>query len=183
MTDLTPAQVEELERLEKAATPGPWKVGAEDGTRLSHVWPVRNSAAVADCSVGDWRYSDEEMRDNAAFIAALRNAAPALLAALKRPEEGECEAMAKRLDEWAKLDDSYSDRYSLWIDAAAMLRRLARSTPDAGEWRLGHDASIADLQKEIGRLQGILHRRVLGDPRIGVSAQAAPPKTEGGETP
>jgi hypothetical protein len=50
----------------------------------------------------------------------------------------------------------------------------ARITELETDRKLGFDASIADLQWEIGRLQSILHRRVLGDQTKSVGSAALP---------
>ena len=89
---LTPAELDVLETLEKAATPGEWFVGL----RLGYGgWPLYSLKDMAE-------YSEEEGKQNAAFIQALRNAAPALFAALRaawaRAEAAEREAESlKRL--------------------------------------------------------------------------------------
>lgn len=43
-------------------------------------------------------------------------------------------------------------------------------THQTSEAKSPHDMTVHELQAEIGRLQRILHFRVLGDPRVGVSA-------------
>lgn len=71
MTDLTPERLAELKALEKAATAGPW-VTRFDGAVYREV--VRGEVPVCE----------HASREEAALIAALRNAAPALIAAAKR---------------------------------------------------------------------------------------------------
>jgi len=89
MTD--PLDLDELERLEKAATPGPWSFkgtgglhmdGARDGWMVEGPhngkrWPriARDAAPY------------RERGENPALIAALRNAAPALIAEIRRLRE------------------------------------------------------------------------------------------------
>ena len=101
MSERIPAEVlSELERLEKAATPGPWKhgvefdeeTGEEIGSLSIHspdyiqVWngetnEVSDTVAVLGFS------AHTKHRANLAFIMALRNHAPALIAAAREAEE------------------------------------------------------------------------------------------------
>lgn len=99
--------LDELERLHKAATPGPWRMQ----TRHDHLDPVSNlmlvpvvrapwpdlphgSITVARCGNGNaGTYSSrptpirEREQGNAAFIAAARNALPGLIAELREARE------------------------------------------------------------------------------------------------
>ena len=74
MTELTPERLAELKALEKAATPGPW-VTRFDGAVYREV--VRGEVPVCE----------HASREEAALIAALRNAAPALIAAAEGRDE------------------------------------------------------------------------------------------------
>lgn len=86
MTPLTEADVAELERLEKLATPRPWWK-YRDG-----VDNYQNHGLVA---AGEplWNGADGEMPegDTIDFIAALRNAAPQLLAAWRESQAKDAE--------------------------------------------------------------------------------------------
>lgn len=61
--------IEELRRLESQATPGPWHI---DGAETDNIIALRNDKQQVLVING-------KRRGDAAFIAALRNAAPALL--------------------------------------------------------------------------------------------------------
>ena len=78
---MTPADVDELEALEKAATVGPWKVSTTQENNLE----VRTTSAghgyLDVCAITPWLGHHEQ---NAALIVALRNAAPALIAAARK---------------------------------------------------------------------------------------------------
>ena len=74
MTELTPERLAELKALEKAATPGPW-VTRFDGAVYREV--VRGEVPVCE----------HASREEAALIAALRNAASALIAAAEERDE------------------------------------------------------------------------------------------------
>ena len=71
--------IERLERLEAAATPGPWEVEpeTEDGSFLAVI-------ADADAEFGGYTICQSmEDEPNAALIVAMRNALPSLLSELK----------------------------------------------------------------------------------------------------
>ena len=90
----TPAWIEELERLEKAATPGPWELdgympNSEIGCAVQIIGPAGVLFESSNCATRMTDYEADEhgtnywdagSRPNFAFVAALRNAAPALIA-------------------------------------------------------------------------------------------------------
>ena len=85
MSDLTPETIAELKRLEQAATKGPWET------------PNYNTVFAKQtlvCLEYDAEGTKDERRitQNFQFIAALRNAAPALIAAAE-----ECERLWERV--------------------------------------------------------------------------------------
>ncbi len=85
MNGLTTEELDRMEELEKAATPGPWTAYPTEldngATRIDGPEPVSASWCFQVASVGS-RIAPR--RDaNAAFIPALRNAAPALIAAAR----------------------------------------------------------------------------------------------------
>lgn len=79
---MTDAELQRLERLEKAATPGPW-------TATSHIGGFGFSGPLTFYSVTN-EYSGKdspiwlESEDNVRFIAAARNALPELIAEIRR---------------------------------------------------------------------------------------------------
>lgn len=128
---LTPDQIAELERLEKAATKGPWyQTGSpwfQDGSGVlagspdPHVAPL-----IVDCE--SWAGEREEQQrdhpdaeladpdDDAALIAAMRNALPALLAEVRRAREARAEVREAlrpfaELANERELGDAYADDY------------------------------------------------------------------------
>ena len=81
---MTNDQLAELERLTKAATPGPWK---DKSFKRNYDWGVICSGGkrIAQCTSTDVtderkRVTFEEKLANAAYIAAACNAAPELIA-------------------------------------------------------------------------------------------------------
>ena len=95
MSDLTPEKLAELKRLEQAATKGPWRQTYLD--RVAGLDDHDGSKSIVHCYSGHHDYSA-----NAQFIAALRNAAPSLIAAAE-----ECERLRGLVDElqWGWNDE------------------------------------------------------------------------------
>ena len=95
MTDLTPERLAELKALEKAATPGDWywtgNWNSLDAPGDNHIiWPANSiyDSETAKESMGACgRDCEANASNNAALIAALRNAAPALIAAAEERDE------------------------------------------------------------------------------------------------
>jgi hypothetical protein len=76
---MTPEHLAELERLADAATPGPWTTGT--GTNGLHPWEVVTSPHLPAVEMhGD----DATAVADAVFIAAARQAVPALVAEVRR---------------------------------------------------------------------------------------------------
>lgn len=95
MNELTIEKIEELEKLEREATPGEWEVRLGSGNHMCTMLvgnaqtkedPQRKECSVADF-FPDWFAKEGDGRESHGpdmnFVAALRNAAPALLAAAK----------------------------------------------------------------------------------------------------
>lgn len=77
---LTAQEIEELKRLEAAATPGPWKVfTATEGHKVIGIGEMTGDG-VTDCGFGIWRYGEPQHLVNAQIIAATHNALPRLIA-------------------------------------------------------------------------------------------------------
>lgn len=72
--------LDELERLEKAATPGPWQeeAGASENRRIVSASEYY-IAMIYRCAVTD----DDDGGENTALIVAARNALPALIEAAR----------------------------------------------------------------------------------------------------
>lgn len=67
--------LDKLERLEKAAFPSPWSIDME---------PNHGFWQVVYCETNRYQVGDFDDDPSASFIVALRNAAPALFAELRR---------------------------------------------------------------------------------------------------
>lgn len=84
---MTPEQLNELERLANAATPGPWRVCHDEphiviDSRFGVDDP--DGGIVAECG---GKAFHSPFPENAAFIAAARDAVPYLIAEVRRLEE------------------------------------------------------------------------------------------------
>jgi hypothetical protein len=99
--------LDELERLERAATPGPWTVAENFGTDRP-TWYVMN---------GDSVVAVFNRKEDAAAFAAPRNALPALI---------ECARAALAVRRTPIVDDDFPERLAA-LDAA--LARLAEVKP------------------------------------------------------
>lgn len=86
---ITAAQLAEWDRLGRAATPGPWHHGETDGQEaitasdsygLLAMEPTASSAASGSWSI----YGGDDAVADFAFIAAAREAVPALIAEIRR---------------------------------------------------------------------------------------------------
>ncbi len=110
---LTAETIAELERLDSAATHGPWKwdKSASDGgapvLTASGCWRGPTRARVVAKAYFHDGSEDPEVHGNAALIVTLRNAVPALLAAARRVAELERELaqMRKRAELAERLFD------------------------------------------------------------------------------
>ena len=108
--------LDELERLEKAATPGPWRADgfeidqlsdAGEGYPLDHYPDCANVSTWVGASGEDGPYGIQRKED-AALIAAARNALPALLRAARERDElraraERAEARVKELEERERM--------------------------------------------------------------------------------
>lgn len=79
---IDPAVLDELERLEKAATVGPWE--ASDW-RICHHVNTGRIGVICD-TANNKKTRTEENQANAALIAAMRNELPSLIAALRESQ-------------------------------------------------------------------------------------------------
>lgn len=161
MTRDIKATVEELERLEREATKGPWAPdvtasypGGDYGCSgveclEEHAYPlwkevVAKSWTQTICTTPhDSRYGKgEQARTNMEFIAAARNALPSLLAELRR-----CWDMIERARKESKTDGDMQrllSEFSLRSDNRAMARELEQAS-----------AKLVEQQNEIVRLRAI----------------------------
>ena len=124
--------LDELERLEKAATPGPWFAGTEDPDDVV-IWHGPNRdwfTNIADPKKGcvAFDFAGDE-KANAELIAALRNAAPALIA---RVRELEAEVEGRK---------QVQERAANWLKQRglriAKLEAALREIVDRAEWMTG----------------------------------------------
>lgn len=91
MTDLTESVLVELERLEKAATPGPWIGTCE----------LRSEDGSLSLTMNHGRGEDLKL------IAALRNRARALIAAARRGREVQAELARMRDVQFSPIGDNH----------------------------------------------------------------------------
>ena len=123
-----PDELTELEALERAATPGRWKTGwlasynAVTGQPLSYIY--RSEAETVDTRIRVGGAADLDCDADAALIAALRNSAPRLFAALR-----EAWAVAKAFEDsdnrtFELLGRCQQERYALRAENAELKRDL-----------------------------------------------------------
>lgn len=112
---LTKEQLDELQRLEAEATEGPWR--PTRGTTVSYVCGAKGSGTgqLAKLYLGGCG------KEDAAFIAAARNALPALLDELRSARKARTVALARlcniRDEERLNEDRTAADRIQWVIDA------------------------------------------------------------------
>lgn len=106
-----------LEALEKAATPGPWRVTENLDYWVTAAEPEApigdDEPLVAHCGDIHWPNYEEkqpEWRSNAELIAALRNAAPALIAQAR-----EAEALRARVEELEEELKPFAEQAEWWL--------------------------------------------------------------------
>lgn len=107
---MTTAQIDELERLEKAATAGPWVIGIDWG---KDDWPSFRLRDMTEAS-------EEEAAKDADFIAHARADIPKLLAEVKRLLE-EFGNKQTECDNWGQL---YKQVSGHWDTQVAEVKRL-----------------------------------------------------------
>ncbi len=119
---ITPEQIAELERLEQAATPVGWSLchhwkvdHCGCGFHRGYIWSPDEECVLLQmgCGMdegGQQPYPDvgqDGMRADARLIAALRNAAPALLQAAR--ELARLKDACKEMAEWVRTAKDWSD--------------------------------------------------------------------------
>jgi hypothetical protein len=87
--------LDELERLEKAATPGPWLLQDEESGNVS-IWERDTNIGTLATVFPDDINGEYPARANADLIAAMRNALPALIATAREVEDYAMAAKAER---------------------------------------------------------------------------------------
>jgi hypothetical protein len=108
--------LDELERLEREATAGPWSVN-----------PHRPDSVLAEsrrCVAKCVSVASPGGEEDATFITAIRNAAPALIARARRADELEAEN-ARLLEGLEQVVDHSSDQWS--VDTAQKALETARN--------------------------------------------------------
>ena len=129
--------IDALEALEKAATPGPWKTHLVDDTCIC----ASDGCEVATtCDEDGYNIAYERMEADAAFIVALRNAAPALIAAY-REREGLKLARDERtptISASAKRETIMTIQFDLWdlVAGIALALLLWVGVRELEDWRL-----------------------------------------------
>jgi hypothetical protein len=144
---MTGLNLDVLAELEKAATAGPWAWEAADASMigLGTEGDVFGEGAVLGCSICEAcqkhaRRCIGPSEINAAFIPALRNAAPALIARARRADELEAENAWRPIETapkdgtviWATNGD---DQFECWWETA---REWPQSTEGFNNWSKGH---------------------------------------------
>ena len=115
---LTDARLAEMEALASDATPGPWKCGRyklAGDPAFEVVGPSsENRRLIVQTVVGDARCPEHTLQEqaNAQFVAASREAVPALIAEVRRLRET-LEAIAKETGEQLLECDNARDRIEL----------------------------------------------------------------------
>lgn len=139
---LTAAELAELRRLEAAMTPGEWKL--YDQTIIcAHDAESDYDATVADTTCNLGKPADSH---NAAGIAALRNAAPRLIAAAEeaerlRVENERLRAALESLVDWLK----HSYEHLKWADNIRVVPYGCGSPgPSLGAFRRAAEALAAN---------------------------------------
>lgn len=111
--------LDKLEALDKAATPGPWRTSMSGYSIKSD----DENLPIVACVHGGMDASDaqlETFQDNAALISAMRNALPALLQAARERDE------AVRLLRWWNDGSSIDNVAEHAEEVAAFLARVSR---------------------------------------------------------
>ena len=124
-TPLSPAELEKLWALDAEATPAPWAADVTD-TGILQVTAPADTLLDFVAWIGDMESTAKIDHDNAALIAALRNAAPRLFAMLAARDRTIAELMARLETQAATI--------------AELMTRLA-----AAELRAGQAEFAADL--------------------------------------
>jgi hypothetical protein len=130
--------LDELDRLEKAATQGPWesRVDASDPRGARADWFVTSLERVILRESRPWFWNDPPRRDEADLnlIAALRNAAPQLLAIAAAAKE----VAASGWGTAAKMPESYHfERIAKMEALRAALDSRAGAAPASGDGSIG----------------------------------------------
>jgi len=106
MNTITKAELDALELLEKAATPGPWRCGISGNPR---VYGPDDSPGAGPLLTTLWRPDPYEVRGNCDFIAESRNALPRLIADHRR-----------LVELLARLFEDAHRKGCLWLDDRRM---------------------------------------------------------------
>lgn len=125
--------LDELERLEREATPGDWYWSKDDDYRAHYLISSPRLETVLECD-----HCNEPDTADKNFIVALRNAAPALIAELRAARERIAE-----LESPSKVDP----------DLLQMAMRIAAGHADASDaWALLEE--VERLRKRVAELEG-----------------------------
>lgn len=129
MPDLTLEQIDELERLHQAATPGPWELKENSAQGKDEAWCYWHK-------IGPVELTGIGPDSNSAMLLAVRNALPALLSLARRAKQQEAEQ--------THASNAYNTLESVTNMQVVEIDRL-RSDLDALRKRLGE--LHAKLQK------------------------------------
>lgn len=110
---LTLAKIEELARLEREATPGPWTVWAGNPWHCTMVSPEFGKSRDAIRAGGN---ASDQGKNDVAFVAALRNDAPSLIEAAR-----DAIALRELLAEAREFVNDYENPYPA---ATALVARI-----------------------------------------------------------
>jgi hypothetical protein len=129
MTQLSNDDLKALIELASLATPGPWEADVEE-----------LQVVAADQTLAAQCYISVDGEDNVKFIAASRNALPALIAECKRLRE-ECERLKDWKSEWIEGEPDKIYRDSWFI---AKLKDGTRAVIKSLPWDYAHQYKTAD---------------------------------------
>lgn len=132
--------LDKLEALEKAATPGPWVIDDANNELIAIMDREDCYDYLADFMPAPCTLDYKKASANAAFIAALRNAAPALFAAAR-------DGLKWRAEGWRDLD-VLRDQLAA---AQARIKELEEALTPFVEWSKRDLATANELQPNFTR--------------------------------
>jgi hypothetical protein len=161
--------LEALEKLEREATPGPWRI-EPSGAPIGHrQWELVAGEHAGEVTVLE-RFGDDD-RPDAELAIALRNAAPSLIAAARELERLKAEAAELRIE--------LAGRSAMFAELLQIHEVLAPYKTEGGSYldaAAKLDAEIHAARERIGELEKLLNealpwvnvvstRRTITDPR------------------
>jgi hypothetical protein len=144
---MTSEELDALEKLEKAATPGPWhEYSNHDSVYGTQIGMIDDADSPHDVfQLADTSFDEDTSNTNAELMAALRNAAPALIAAARENADlrAKLADAEKARDEQAEAVRVLAKCYSFVEADAMMVADLTRHAPLDAESQAKHDSTEA----------------------------------------